>query len=126
MLRKNIDLISLILWCVVIFVFSSIPSFSSGLKEDYFIRKIAHVSEYFVLVCMFYNFYKNKSRNELFNVVMSALASLAYAFTDEVHQTFIPGRSGNFFDISIDSIGILVGLLFIMVFLFRNHRLTIS
>ena len=116
--KKNIDLVALIMWCGLIFSFSSVPSLSSGLKEDYLLRKIAHVSEYTVLAVLFFNVLRNRCRDMKFNVYMAALATLAYAFTDEVHQTFVKGRSGNFFDIGIDSLGILIGILLISVFVF--------
>ena len=51
---------------------------------------------------------------------MAVLAALAYAFTDESHQTFVIGRSGNFFDVGIDSLGILVGVLVILSFSWRG------
>ena len=35
----------------------------------------------------------------------------AYAVTDEFHQLFVPGRSGQMTDVMIDSGGALVGLL---------------
>ena len=113
-LRKNIDVIALLVWCGGIFIFSSIPSLSSGFKEDFLLRKIAHVSEYAVLTYLFFNVLRNRSHDERFNIYFSALASLAYAFTDEVHQTFVPGRSGNFFDIGIDSVGIVIAVLAIL------------
>jgi len=115
-LRKNIDVIALIVWCVGIFIFSSIPSLSSGLKEDFLLRKTAHVSEYAVLVYLSFNVLRNRSYNGRFNVFMATLASIAYAFTDEVHQTFVQGRSGNFFDIGIDTAGIIIAIMTILVF----------
>jgi VanZ family protein len=33
-----------------------------------------------------------------------------YAITDEVHQIYVPGRSGGRKDILIDSLGILTGI----------------
>lgn len=118
--RNNIDWIALLAWCGVIFFFSSVPNLSSGLKEDFLLRKIAHVSEYAVLTTLFFNVLRNRCRDKQFNVFVAALATLAYAFTDEVHQTFVRGRSGNFFDIGIDSLGILIGVSLILVFSFRR------
>jgi VanZ family protein len=37
--------------------------------------------------------------------------ALAYAISDEFHQTFVPGRSGAPRDVAIDLIGITAGLL---------------
>ena len=35
----------------------------------------------------------------------------AYAATDEIHQLFVPGRSGQVSDVLLDSAGVLAGLL---------------
>ena len=40
-----------------------------------------------------------------------ALACIAYAASDEWHQTFIPGRGGTLLDVLIDSLGITVAAL---------------
>ncbi|MDO8511818.1 MAG: VanZ family protein [bacterium] len=121
-MKKNIDWIALLAWCGVIFFFSSVPNLSSGLKEDFLLRKIAHASEYAVLAFLFFNVLRNRFGDKHFNILMTALVALAYAFTDEVHQTFVRGRSGNFFDISIDSLGITIGLLLIMFFGYCSKR----
>ena len=38
------------------------------------------------------------------------LIATAYAATDEVHQVFVPGRSAEFTDVLLDSLGALVGI----------------
>ena len=43
--------------------------------------------------------------------ILSFLFSVIYAFSDEFHQTFVPGRDGNIVDVLIDSSGALVGIL---------------
>jgi len=40
------------------------------------------------------------------SLAYSIIFSLTYALTDEYHQTFIGGRSGNLVDVFIDSLGI--------------------
>ena len=39
-----------------------------------------------------------------------------YACSDEVHQLFVPGRSGNIIDVGIDSIGSYFGILFFYIY----------
>lgn len=39
--------------------------------------------------------------------------ALIYSITDEYHQTFVPGRSGEFRDVLIDSAGAALGILVI-------------
>ena len=37
-------------------------------------------------------------------------ATIAYACTDEFHQTFVRGRHGSPIDVAIDALGALIGL----------------
>lgn len=39
------------------------------------------------------------------------LLTIAYAATDEFHQSFVPGRGDSIVDVGIDSIGSALGLL---------------
>ena len=41
------------------------------------------------------------------NLVLAMVASVAFAASDEWHQTFVPGRGGNLTDVLIDTGGIL-------------------
>lgn len=47
---------------------------------------------------------------------------MIYACTDEIHQLFVPGRSGQFRDVMIDSLGAFIGILILSIFLMIiNH-----
>lgn len=74
------------------------------------IRKIAHFSIYTVvgfllmaLMCT-YNL-KNKKR-----IIISIIIGFIYACSDELHQTFVTGRSGEVRDVLIDTSGVVVGI----------------
>jgi VanZ family protein len=41
---------------------------------------------------------------------LAAAIAFAYAVGDEYHQSFVPGRDGNPFDVAIDSVGIAVAV----------------
>jgi len=106
---KHLEFLALLFWGAMIFFFSNVPQLSSGLPEDFLLRKIAHMFEFAVLTYLIWRIWRRKDAG--YGAVMfSGLWSLFYAITDEVHQTYIMGRSGNFFDIGIDSLGILVAL----------------
>jgi VanZ family protein len=92
-----------LVWAGVIFAFSSIPSLNSGLGTwDYVLRKGAHMTEYAILA----------------GLLIRATGSLAWAFgiavayaaTDEFHQTFVRGRHGSPIDVGIDAVGALIGI----------------
>ena len=49
------------------------------------------------------------------------LAGTLYAVTDEIHQSFVPGRSCELRDMGIDSCGVLAGVL-VVSFLMRSKE----
>lgn len=82
------------------------------------IRKSAHFTIYFILgvtlirACTFY--FPPIKRS-----IYAFLIACFYAITDEVHQLFVPGRSGEIGDVLIDSIGACLG---IVVYSFRRKK----
>ncbi len=45
----------------------------------------------------------------------SLIIGILYAISDEIHQLFVPGRSGKVTDVIIDSLGILTGIVFFLI-----------
>ena len=43
-------------------------------------------------------------------VLYSIALGGSYAITDEIHQYFVSGRSGNIFDVGIDTAGVVAGV----------------
>lgn len=93
------------------------------------LRKSAHFIAYFILAillsqALFSTQMKRATAISRFCVVW--FICFLYAMSDEFHQTFIPGRSGEFRDVMIDSLGSLLGLLLYSVLLywwtFRKRR----
>lgn len=84
-------------------------------KIDHPVRKTAHASEYALLallvsgVCIRKK--KENARRQIFPEILIpwGVASV-YAATDEFHQLFIPGRSGQVSDVMLDSLGALAGV----------------
>ena len=48
-----------------------------------------------------------------YRLIMSITLSFLYACTDEIHQIFVPGRSAQFRDVLIDTLGAIFGCLLI-------------
>jgi VanZ family protein len=93
-----------ILWAAVIFAFSSIPSLGTGLGTwDLVLRKAAHMTEFAILAVLL--------ARAIGNQAAAFVAAVAYAVTDELHQTFVAGRAGKPLDVLIDAVGALLGLL---------------
>ena len=95
-------------WTAVIFFFSGVPDLKSGLEYDFILRKIAHITEYFILVFLLYRAFKGSFAMDVSRIfIYPALLSFLYAVSDEIHQSFVPGRDCSIRDVLIDSIGIL-------------------
>lgn len=83
------------------------------------IRKLAHVSEYFLLTLLIYfpiHVLLPIQKNTVFKkLLFSSLLTVIFAALDEFHQTFVDGRSGNPIDVMIDSIGIVIAVLLLFI-----------
>ena len=84
-------------------------------KIEDVIRKIAHFSIYalvgFLLMALFSTYSINEKNKIIYTLIIGAI----YATSDEFHQSFIPGRSGQVSDIFLDTLGVTVGGLFIIL-----------
>lgn len=85
-------------------------------KIEYPIRKTAHATEYAILgILVSGTFYvygiceHGIGRKKM--LCYAWLLATAYAATDEFHQLFVPGRSGQVRDVILDSAGALAGAL---------------
>ncbi len=114
----------------LIFYFSSCDGTKSSAQSDFvlhlfrfleelpggsfLVRKGAHFSIYFLLGLLSCAFFRSMnfplSRSLFFAVILSCL----YAMTDEFHQTFVPGRAGEFRDVCLDTFGAFIGALIVI------------
>lgn len=86
----------------------------------FFGRKMAHVTEYFLLTAFTARFIKATAlRNK---ILLTFIYPFLFAMSDEYHQTFVPGRAGQFKDILVDSIGIISALSLIVLFNYFKRR----
>lgn len=128
-------------WAVFIFVNSHMPadesSQASGLVTwlinrvlglvggmghitvtEFFVRKLAHFSEYFILgllLCIAIAQVTDRVRA----LYLTVLVGSVYAATDEIHQHFIPGRVMSSGDVAIDTAGVLCGAFLLYCVLHR-------
>ncbi len=86
---------------VVIFWLSDQPDLNSGLGMwDTVLRKIAHMLEYGLLWWLWWRALGYG------NPLPAIVIALAYAASDEYHQTLVEGRSGSPLDWAIDAAGV--------------------
>jgi VanZ family protein len=97
----------------VIFFFSAQPDLTTGLGlvEDVG-RKLVHAGEYALLCVLWWRALRTVS-SERVALPAAVLISVAYAVTDEVHQTFVPTRWGSPVDVAIDALGAALAALVI-------------
>lgn len=95
------------LYLAAIFVSSSFPRperFWGVEIKDYWL----HSAEFFLAAVLTFRAFSNARVSWLSAKFFPAgiLFSLFYAMTDEFHQLFVPGRSGNLLDVLFDAVGI--------------------
>ncbi len=83
---------------------------------QFIVRKTAHLTLYLILGAFALLHFSTYSRLTLIlKVFSSLLLSVLYAVSDEYHQTYILGRSGEIRDVIIDSLGAVIGILIVLV-----------
>jgi len=78
---------------------------------EFYVRKLAHVTEYFVLCMLFYRAFLAGGSSYRKSAATSFIFSFLYAVTDEIHQIFVAGRGPSPVDVGVDTIGMLLYLL---------------
>lgn len=74
------------------------------------VRKMAHFFIYFVLGIALVSFLREFSIPIRKLLLLSIFLAFLYACTDEFHQLFVPGRSGQIIDVILDTFGASVGV----------------
>lgn len=132
--------VPVVLWMILIFYLSHQPStasneLSSGVMMltvntlnnvtpieldlgilHQLIRKSAHFFAYLILGVFVLRALKNYQGHDVKKIGLALILCVVYASSDEIHQLFIPGRSGEVRDVMIDSTGALTGLLIYWLF----------
>lgn len=102
-----------IAWMTFIFFLSSQTkvSITHQFISDFIIFKTLHVLEYAVLYfLLFRGFYslKNSELSLKIKFILPIIISFFYSITDELHQLFVPTRSGQLRDTGFDLLGIIL------------------
>ena len=127
-----ISWLAVFFWMLLIFRLSSQPAFKSndlslGITDriirflgtlirvdierlNHIVRKGAHFSAYLILAILIFNAVNQSKISGWKSVVLVVSLCVLYAISDEVHQLFVEGRSGQPSDVLIDSIGVATGV----------------
>lgn len=84
------------------------------------VRKTAHFTLYFLLGLAFISFLYEFDLTNKKLILYTILFVFIYACSDEIHQLFIPGRSGEILDVLIDTAGGLVSSILYTCFRIRR------
>ncbi len=88
----------------MIFAFSSVAHLGTGLGTwDLVLRKLAHFAEFAVLGALL--------MRAVDRLWLAVVVGSLYAMTDELHQAFVDGRVASPLDWTIDTAGVLAGVL---------------
>jgi len=90
------------------------------------IRKMAHLSEYFILGTLVTHILQKRSaRITASQIVVAIPLGIIYAIGDEWHQSFVPGRTASAMDVLFDTIGFVCGSLCFYVGVFIRQPKTV-
>ena len=126
---KTIHVAVVILIMIFIFIQSALPADLSSMESNvivqmlaqfvsidpesisFVVRKAAHFTEYLILGCALVPVMREHGKK----AILAWLIGSAYAVTDEIHQYFVSERSCEIQDMCIDSCGVLVGVLIVLL-----------
>lgn len=97
-----------VFWCGLIFWQSSrtLPVVGRTYNEDWLIKNLAHVLEYFVLYIFVFRAINWQCKKV--NFIYPLIFIVVYGIADEFHQSFVPGRTAWWGDVGFDTAGGLV------------------
>ena len=108
-----------IVWCGLIFYGSSIPSPEpTQTFIDFILHKLFHLFEYGVLFALVF-----RTKQSFWPAIVFVIL---YAFSDEIHQSFVPTRTASLRDVFIDIIGGLIGWQFIKLIQLKKPKLLVK
>lgn len=94
-------------WGLVIFLFSANPTASTSQIhwQDFIVKKTAHIVEYAIFFTLLYRAFLNSGFPKSRSSFLALAIAIAYAMSDEFHQSFTPGREPTIRDVIFDTIG---------------------
>lgn len=93
-------------WMALIFIVSAQPSLPSAPRKwDLLLKKAMHALAYGALAWLYLRALRGRSPTTIRICAASWGLALAYALSDEYHQSFVPGRHGALVDVAVDGFG---------------------
>ena len=86
------------------------------------IRKTAHFSIYFVMALFSWRAWGNYPFGMPLRALLSVALCSLYAVSDEIHQSFVPGRGPGAGDVVLDTVGALCAVGLCLFLAYRKRR----
>lgn len=91
---------------LIFYLSSSQPPQAAREVPAYFDIKMIHIVEYGVLnLLVFFALDRTSNMPFIWKIIYSVAITILYGLTDELHQVFVPGRSGKLIDVAANLIG---------------------
>ena len=90
------------------------------------VRKLAHFSIYTLLGISIVGLTCTYKLTTVSKATITIISGMIYAISDEIHQTFIEGRSGQITDVLIDTAGIILGVVIVLLILKLMNNLNVK
>ena len=88
----------------------------------YFVRKSAHFAVFAVLGFLTCAALRSCDLSPSRAFILASVIGALYAASDEIHQTFVPGRAGMVRDVILDTCGVLTGAAAMLLILFVYNK----
>ena len=101
-----------ILWAAMIFTFSANPTTPTSEIhwQDFIIKKTLHILFYGIFATLLYRAFRTSQVGKSKAGYISIIIALLYGVTDEIHQSFTPGRMPRVYDVVFDTIGAILAV----------------
>lgn len=108
---------------LIFFLSSAPPPQAARTVPVYFDIKIIHIVEYGVLnLLVYWALAKTWDIGYIWKAVFSVATAVLYGLTDELHQVFVPGRSGQLVDIAANFLGCTITQASVFMFRVKFRR----
>ncbi len=114
-----------IAWALIIFIQSSFPAIEIPKVEWISMDKVIHMGVFGLLAMLCYISFINLKNQNTFKsspLLWSAVLTIIYGASDEIHQYFVPNRSSEVLDWMADILGIIIMLLLIKYYLSKKFN----
>ncbi len=115
--------LAVLAWAGLIFYLSAQPNLTITHHGtlDFILRKSAHMAAFGILFFLLWLATGSWARNRA-AIVLSGFLTLAYAASDEYHQSFVPGRGAEVSDVFIDFAGAVIVAIAILIIRWRRRE----